>query len=61
MPFKQGNEAARKEIIKGSYLMVRVTAEYKAKVVKASGKKKLSEYILSLIEKDNDFINLSGV
>lgn len=58
MPFQKGNKLAEKENRKDSYLMIRVTPEFKAKVVKASGKKKLSQYILGLIENDNDFMVL---
>lgn len=55
MPFAKGNTLAKKETSKDSYLMVRVTSQFKSKVVKASKNKKLSEYIIGLIENDNDF------
>ena len=50
--FQKGNQFAKKENPKESYLMVRVAKSYKARVVKAAGGKKLSQYIIGLIDKD---------
>lgn len=56
--FEKGNKAAKKAITKESYIMIRVTQEFKAKVVKASGKRKLSQYVSNLIENDENFKRL---
>ena len=55
MPFIKNNQLAKKEVRKDTYLMIRVTSNFKSKVVKASGEKKISEYVLGLIKNDDNF------
>lgn len=48
--FKKGNTAAKKDTTKDALIVMRVTSSFKTKVMKASGKGGMSQYILSLIE-----------
>jgi len=57
MPFQKGNTIASKEVKKESYIMMRVTPEFKASVVKAAKGAKISQYITKLIENDMKVIH----
>jgi len=52
MPFKKGNTIAAKAVKKETYIMMRVTSAFKAKVVKAADGAKISKYLTKLIEAD---------